>query len=216
MKRLIVFDLDGPLLDGRDRHYACYGSILQEAGYVPVARDEYWQAKRALVPVREVLARSGADGFYSEFKRLWLAEIESEEMLALDHLQSGALELLRKIALAGHRVEIATLRQHPERARNEGKRLGILDLIDELLVSRHAEAAAGKAKRVLTHARRQGLKPLIWVGDTEVDAKAAAALGLPCALVTNGLRSAGALRGLPCLGVFGSLNEIPHANFLCR
>lgn len=215
MKRLIVFDLDGPLLDGKDRHYACYSGILQGAGYSPVPLNEYWQAKRALVPVSEVLARSGALEYYSEFKHLWLARIESEEMLALDHLQSGAVDLLRTIALSGHKVVIATLRQHPDRARNEVKRLGILDFIDEMLVTSHAEAADGKAKAVLAHARRQGLMPLIWVGDTVVDAEAAAMLGVPCALVTNGVRAGGALRGLTCLGVFNSLNEIPCAHFLC-
>lgn len=213
MKFLVVFDLDGPLLEGRNRHYACYSGILQRAGYDPVPLEQYWEAKRNLIPASEVLGRSGAVGYYSEFKRLWLAEIESEEMLARDHLQCGAVEMLRRVSLAGHGAVIATLRQHSDRARNEVKRLGILDFIDELMVSPHTEAAGGKAKRVLAHARRQGLKPLIWVGDTEVDAEAAASLGVPCALVTNGLRSAGVLRGLPSLGMFSSLNEIPHAYF---
>lgn len=212
--RTVIIDLDGPILDGRERHYACYCGILQEAGYNPVPLDEYWEAKRAIVPATDVLARSGAVGYYSEFKRIWLAQIESEEMLALDHLQSGAVELLRKIALVGHRTVIATLRQHSDRALSQVKRLGFLDFVDELLVVPHAEAADGKVKRVLAHARRQGLKPLIWVGDTEVDAIAAATLGVPCALLTTGVRSREALRGLPCIGVFDSLYEIPDTYLL--
>jgi phosphoglycolate phosphatase-like HAD superfamily hydrolase len=58
------------------------------------------------------------------------------------------------------------------------------------------------------------LKPLIWVGDTEVDAEAAAILGVPCALVANGVRSRESLHGLPCLGVFSSVSEIPFTYFL--
>jgi phosphoglycolate phosphatase-like HAD superfamily hydrolase len=136
-------------------------------------------------------------------------------MLALDQLQSGAAELLRTIALAGHKTVAATLRQHPDRARKEARRLGIFDFIEEILVSSHAEAGEGKASGVLAYARRQDLLPLVWVGDTEVDAAAAATLGVPCALVANGVRAAAALRGLPCIGVFDSLQEIPRAYFRC-
>ena len=214
MKLLIVFDLDGPLLDGKDRHYACYSGILQEAGYNPVPLDEYWQAKRALVPASDVLRRSGASDYYSEFKRIWLAQIEAEEMLALDHLQNGAAKLLRKIAFAGNRIVIVTLRQHSDHALNQTKRLGILNFIDELLIAPHTEAAAGKAECVLAHARRESLKPLIWVGDTEMDAEAAATLGVPCALVANGVRSRESLHGLPSVGVFSSASEIPFTYFL--
>ena len=135
-------------------------------------------------------------------------------MLTLDHLHSGAAELLHKIALAGNRSVIVTLRQHLGRALDQINRLGISEYIDELLVAPHAEAAAGKAERVLGHARRHRLNPIIWVGDTELDAEAASALSLPCALVSNGVRSGEALHRLPSVRVFGSVSEIPLTYFL--
>src|SRR5690349_19782781 len=86
-----ILDLDGPLLDGKRRHYACYRDILAEHGYVALPCDAYWQMKRSRIDRRAQLAASGAGAIYDLFLRAWLERIELPVYLALDRVQPGAL-----------------------------------------------------------------------------------------------------------------------------
>jgi phosphoglycolate phosphatase-like HAD superfamily hydrolase len=187
--RTVILDLDGPLLDGRDRHYACYRAILEAAGYVPVAAARYWEMKRQRADRRAQLAASGAKAMYEGFLRAWLDRIEAPELLALDRVQPGALEVLSRWKDRGILLVLATLRRHPDRLRDQLAATGLDRLLDVVVASRHDEGASGKARGV-----RQavpGLDPgrALWIGDTEVDLAAARALGCPVWLLTCGLRT---------------------------
>ncbi len=69
-------------------------------------------------------------------------------------------------------------------------------LFDRVMVSHHEEEAVGKAR-----AARELISPLapescLWIGDTQVDVRAARSLGCPVAVVTCGLRSESYLKSL--------------------
>src|SRR5262249_1152691 len=113
--RTVILDLDGPLLDGRDRHYACYRGILEAAGYVPGDADRYWEMKRNRAERRAHLAASGAEAIYEEFQRAWLDRIEAPELLALDRVQPGAPDVLGRWKDRGIQLVLATFRRHPDR-----------------------------------------------------------------------------------------------------
>ena len=112
MINTIILDLDGPLLDGIDRHHACYCSILADLGCPPIDRDEYWRGKRNRMNRRDLLKQSGAEQHYDAFLSEWLLRIESPEMLAKDRLQPEVLPILSEWRSAGIRLILATMRNN--------------------------------------------------------------------------------------------------------
>ena len=70
--RQIFLDLDGPVLDGKERHYFCYRKILKKLGFEPVGIDEYWASKREKGNRRDLLKRSGAERAYDKFFAEWI------------------------------------------------------------------------------------------------------------------------------------------------
>jgi phosphoglycolate phosphatase-like HAD superfamily hydrolase len=185
----VILDLDGPLLDGRDRHYTCYRTILESAGHVPLAADRYWAMKRDRTDRRAQLAASGAESLYDQFLRAWLDLIEAPEFLAMDRVQPGALDVLSRWKGRGIRLVLATLRRHPDRLRDQLASTGLARLLDVVIASRHEAGGAGKAREVREAAPWLDPGRALWIGDTEVDVEAARALGCPVWLLTCGLRT---------------------------
>ena len=70
MIRTVIVDLDGTILDGRFRHYACYRQILEERGYAPVSLESYWRMKLERADRRQQLAASGAEAIHEDFSTL--------------------------------------------------------------------------------------------------------------------------------------------------
>jgi phosphoglycolate phosphatase len=60
----LILDLDGPIIDGRLRHYQCYSDILVEHGYKPMPVGMNWEMKRQRKDRHVQLAFSGADEIY--------------------------------------------------------------------------------------------------------------------------------------------------------
>ncbi|MDF2444976.1 MAG: family hydrolase [Moraxellaceae bacterium] len=192
MKRIrrIFLDLDGTLLEGRERHYQCYRNILEQAGFTPIGIDAYWDMKRAMTNRRELLALSGAEELYDRFLATWLATIESPEMLALDRVHDGAVSTLQQWKQQGLELVLITMRQDAKALDGQLERLGLQPLLDAVLVCSHIEGGAGKAEAIRRRFPDMALsRDSLWIGDTEADWTAARALGIDVVLVTNGLRT---------------------------
>jgi len=185
----IVLDLDGPLLDGRLRHYTCYSSILKEQGFDPIDIDAYWNGKRARTDRRTLLMASQAVDFYEEFLGEWTRRIELPAMLALDQLQPEVLSILSEWDDAKFRLVIATMRNHADNAMNQLALLGVIPLVDKVLVTGSDDGSGGKAEAVRRVLSDNLPKTALWVGDTEVDIHAARNLNIPICAVTCGLRT---------------------------
>lgn len=189
MIRTLILDLDGPILNGRLRHYACYRRILKTHGYVPVGLEDYWRMKRTRAGRREQLAASGAGALDEEFSRAWLDQIELPELLALDRLQPGVSAKLRGWQESGIRLILATMRRYPERLEGQLVSLRIRAYFEHVVACEHSSGGVGKARKV--HETVGGLDPerCLWVGDTEADVEAARAFGCPVWAVAEGLRT---------------------------
>jgi phosphoglycolate phosphatase len=196
----ILLDLDGPLLDGKERHYHCYRSILEKFGFKPVGIDEYWEKKRALVNRRNLLNMSGAGMIYDDFLAAWLSMIESPEVLALDKVQEGAVECLRNWKEQGIELTLVTMRKNKRGLEEQLNSTGLRQHLDSVLVSDHAEGGEGKADVVRQfHSDNPDNRfevNTLWIGDTEADWEAAKSLGCDVVLVSNGLRNEKYLKSL--------------------
>jgi phosphoglycolate phosphatase len=209
MQKHIVLDLDGPILDGRLRHYACYRDILLELGREPIDIDRYWALKREMTGRDKVLELSGAENEYDRFLQKWLANIERDEYLKLDRIQDGAKE---KLAAWKERSDIvvilATMRNDRSALIQQLDDLEISGLLDKIVVSPHKYGAEGKARAVLDSLSRGDLSDGLWIGDTEADIHAAEFLKCQVWALSCGLRNAERLASLKPDFLSGYLHEV--------
>jgi phosphoglycolate phosphatase-like HAD superfamily hydrolase len=193
----IFLDLDGPLLDGKERHYFCYRTILEKHSFVPIGIDQYWELKRDRGNRRDLLDLSGAGLIYDEFLTEWLTMIESPDGLAFDKVQEGAVECLRSWKEQGIRLTLVTMRKKRQALEDQLHSTGLLRFLDAVLVCDHADGGLGKADAVRTLSQGEvNENDALWIGDTEADWEAAKSLGCQVVLLSNGLRTEQYLRTL--------------------
>lgn len=193
----IFLDLDGPLLDGKERHYHCYRNILERYGFMPISIDKYWESKRTLLNRRELLKMSSAEAIYDEFLAEWLAMIETPYMLALDKVQEGAVDCLFSWKERGIKITLVTMRKNKDALEDQLIATGLRKFLDTVFVCDHADSGVGKADAVRDiFQNKSNQVDTLWIGDTEVDWEAAKSLGCRIVLLTNGLRSDEYLRSL--------------------
>ena len=111
--------------------------------------------------------------------------------------QPGAAEAVAAWKAAGHRLVVVTLRRDARAAREQLERLRLTALLERFVVCDPELGSAGKAAAARLDVGRADPEDCAWIGDTEVDAEAAAALG--CSklyLVSCGIRNARYLRSL--------------------
>lgn len=209
----IYLDLDGPLLDGKERHYFCYQSILGEFGFEPLGIDEYWEQKRARGNRMELLKMSGAEEIYDEFLAVWLRLIESPEALALDRVQQGAVDCLRSWKGQGIELILVTMRKNKPGLKEQLWELNLYSFLHTVLVCNHVDGGTGKANAVRNmYPATSFKKDALWIGDTEADWEAAQSLGCDIVLVANGLRTETYLKTLKSALVLPSISSITLPN----
>ncbi len=215
MIKTVILDLDGPVLDGRDRHFACYSKILRKYGYLPVSIETYWNMKRERKDRRQQLAVSGADKIYDSFLTEWMNLIEEPEMLSLDKLQPGVMAKLQKWQESGLRLLLATMRRYPERLYEQLRHLGLDIYFKHIVVCDYRLGGAGKAKNVKDSVTDLVSEDTLWIGDTEADIEAARILGIHVLAITSGLRTEEYLSSLSPDFIYKDLAEVELGKLLC-
>ena len=189
MIKTIILDLDGPLLDGRVRHYRCYSDILLENGFTPMPIDEYWEMKRQRIDRHKQLAVSGADGIYNDFLKAWMERIEEKKYLELDRLQPGAVQKLKEWKSSGVKLVLVTMRNNKSNLYWQLELFELLQLLHQVVVVGTTGEKSNKADAVKPHIKQLSSESVLWIGDTEVDIKAALLLGVKACAVGCGLRT---------------------------
>lgn len=184
----LILDLDGPILDSSRRHHEAYQRILRQHGRRPLDQAGYWQTKRAGTSAAEILRQTDDLDILEAFQEQWLRTIESEELLQFDRVQVAALERLDQWKAEGFRLSLVTLRSSEEAARLQLMRTGVLLRLDDLAIVPHSAGFDGKREAVLKWQRDLRSTPSLWIGDSEVDYKAARSLGIRVVLLANGVR----------------------------
>lgn len=179
----VFLDLDGPILEGKYRHYACYADIIQKDGGKALSLDEYWKLKRKKTKRDEILRLSEYPKGYDDFFSQWLANIEKPKYLELDRLKPDAAETLYRWKETGISLYLVTLRQSKVNLLNELVRFNILRALDEILCCDYRI----KQSKLLA-IQKANLHAEVFIGDTEQDEETAKALHIPFFAIVSGLR----------------------------
>jgi len=181
----IFLDLDGPILEGKNRHYQCYSEILNDYGGTPLSIDHYWNLKRARVPRDQVLEASKFGAPYETFANEWMERIESEKFLSFDELKPQIKETLSewKKLFSGVSIELVTMRQSRHNLIDQLSRLGVIECFDVV-----TDCPPMRKNTKYQALKDRKFNRAVFIGDTEEDINTANMLNIPSIGVVNGIR----------------------------
>lgn len=179
----IFLDLDGPILEGKHRHYRCYEDIIKKYGGTALGIDYYWELKRNKITRNIVLEKSNFQKSYEIFLKEWMENIENEKYLILDALKPEVVETLKSWKNVADKIILVTMRQNRQYLLNQLDRLGILFLLDEVI-----DCPPERKNTKYEALKNKNFEKAIFIGDTEEDTNTAKKLGIKSIGITNGLR----------------------------
>lgn len=180
----ILCDLDGPILDGRMRHYQCYLDIVAQFGGNPISIEEYWDMKRRKLSRQVLLERTQFEGSYRDYLDTWISLIELPQYLALDSLKEKAKESLEAIKKHADHLYLITMRMQSAYLYDELQRYHIQNCFDNIII---IPSTSGMKK--FEPIKDLKITTGFVIGDTEADTELAEYFHIPLYGILNGLRT---------------------------
>lgn len=206
----VIFDLDGTLIDSAPAIHAVANAVLAGLGFPPVSLAQVRGFVGRGLPhfVRQVLAASGEppDGpLFDKVEAAFAAAYETG--VEGNTPYPGVTEALAELARRGCRLGICTNKpQHPAEAAL--RHVGLLDRFAVIVAGDSLPTRKPDPAMLHSAHRALGGGPMLFVGDSEIDAETAANAQAPFALYTGGYRKA-AVEDLPHLAAFADFARLP-------
>lgn len=172
MKKAVIFDLDGTILDTLDSIWKCGNMMLAELGFAPAPREQYgyFAGNGADKLVERALRYSGDDSLahFDEGKRiyrLYFRQYCDYNVCPYD----GMLSLLDELCGKGIRLAVCTNKPHEEAVRLVKKHFG--DRFSSVLGQRDDFPRKPDPKGIHVILNEWGMKAdeCIYIGDSDVD-----------------------------------------------
>lgn len=186
-----IFDLDGPILDGKNRHYQCYCDILKQYNFSPIDISDYWKFKRNGMKLIDILKLSRAEAIVKSFKKKWAINIEEKNYLIKDVLPIEVMGILQNLKQNNKTLYLVTMRQNFGNLMWQLKALNLIHFFAKIFTVNVSQEKASAIEKGSVSIHRT-----IWIGDTEADYSAARHHNIPICLLTNGLRDESYLQKL--------------------
>lgn len=180
----IFLDLDGPILEGKYRHYKCYEDIIKKYGGNILDIETYWEMKRNKITRDVLLKKSNFKESYDVFFDEWMSNIENEKYLSLDTLKPKVIDTLKAWRDVADKIVLVTMRQNREYLLNQLNFLDVLPLLDEVI-----DCPPQRKNTKYEALKNKKFKSAIFIGDTEEDTNTAKMLGIKSIGIINGLRN---------------------------
>lgn len=178
MNDVVAFDLDGTLLDSKQRHKIVLDKVLDDFGIqldtsdlITFKLDGYsnkdYLIRKKIVNVDKICAK-------------WIELIEVENYLEYDKLYNDTISFLEFCKCENYKIVLVTIRANKFNAYNQLKKLKIFSFFDSIFVLSLKES---KTKVLIEQ------KAKIFIGDTELDKYAADNANVKFFALNRGFRS---------------------------
>lgn len=166
INKKIAFDLDGTLLDSRERHSIVMDIVLRENNIHLDTKDLVKFKSEKRNNLDWLYANNIEKNIAEKINSEWITKIENEEYLLNDKLYPNVVEILKKLS-KDNLLYIITARKSSENVIQQIKNLGIHSYFEDIIVVTGKNVELQKANAL----RQKGIQ--IMIGDTEVDYEAA-------------------------------------------
>jgi phosphoglycolate phosphatase len=175
----IFFDLDGTLIDSRQRLYQLFQHLVPAS---ILSFDVYWNYKRNKISHKDILLQQYK---YTKeqiafFEEAWMKKIELAEWLALDKPFEGVADFLGELQKK-HQLFLVTARQSEKMAIQQIEQFGWNQIFEKIFVT-----GQKKEKYELISSREAVSNHDWFVGDTGKDIQTGKQLGAKTAAVLSG------------------------------
>ena len=178
----IFFDLDGTLIDSKDRLYELFIFLTG----IKISFDDYWLLKRDMVSNEDILTRFlFTKDQIKSFSADWLDKIEHPEYLNKDQkftFTQGVLETLQE---KKYELYLITSRQSKAQVVMQLVRLDLIKYFKNLLITEQKF----EKDHLITHLNIKLSKNDFMVGDTGMDILTGKKLGIKTVAVLTGFRN---------------------------
>lgn len=207
----VLFDLDGPILDGRIRYWKAYREALIRSARqppVPLTADEYWEAKRNRVPETDLLQRTGVEvdvGVYRAWRHRLL---EDPETLRADRVWPWGHHVLGLLSQTCD-LFLVTVRRRPSSMMAQLEDLGLDRFFKRILVEPENDGTYLVKGRLIRTCAEVCLHDVVICGDTEVDILVGQTLSIPTVAVSCGIRTPEYLSSLQPTFLVDDIRAVP-------
>ncbi len=175
----IFFDLDGTLLDSRERLYGLFQQLVPGS---KLSFDDYWKLKRNKIAHQKILTNyfSYSDQEVAFFEKEWIKNIELPVWLELDKPFDGVTNYLKELK-GKHQLFVVTARQYESIAIQQIGQHGWYNIFEKVLVTCQQKEKSELIKTAVKFTNQDWM-----VGDTGHDIQTGKQLGINTAAVLSG------------------------------
>ena len=179
----IAFDLDGTLLDSRERHRVVMETVLKENNMILDTSDLLSFKAEGHNNIAWLLKKGVPEDIAKAINKRWVDLIEEERFLAVDALYSNTIDVLSKLSTNNYLVLI-TARNNRDNANKQIERVGIKQFFDKIIV---VETSSKTPELKANYLKSLNIEE--FYGDTESDMNAAQEADCIFYASTRGFRS---------------------------
>jgi phosphoglycolate phosphatase-like HAD superfamily hydrolase len=187
----LFFDLDGTLIDIRERYYRVYADCLKHFGGSPITGLDYWTLKREDTPEEEILSITGNKDVFPEYRLERRVRLEAKEYLEFDSIWPNINFCLQNLKVR-YNLELVTIRKNHINLEWQLKRFGLNTYFSHIISSQTVQnnQKRGTLKmQMIVNELGNGPFSGWFIGDTEIDIIAGKSLNLGTCVVSFGMRS---------------------------